>query len=345
MLSQLDAHPASFSDDTSLPFTVLRVSINGQVIKENPIDWFYSLRSFCRDAQGEIKRKAVEIFFALTPLNRELLFRTLRKVRIHISDARPYVAGIADVFAHMLPAGVTASDFLKDGSNVAIRHLDRARDIARDWLAMKIVHDSSAQRLFLLYRAHEYWSMQRLHITKELADEMGVQPDPPMLLPVDLDGLRGGKSKIITGVVNGVSSSASVFTRAADVFEEESRRLPRFGISRTLLLNRTLHPCHVFDEGHSNIVKWVDQQRKVVLAHATTHPLFREPEHLIEVGSAGSPEVQCADIAAGIASSLWQRGNLVSITRRFEYVTYNGERISDDKAASCQRVIDKMWPS
>ena len=65
------------------------------------------------------------------------------------------------------------------------------------------------------------------------------------------------------------------------------------------------------------------------------------PEKLIEVDSAKSPPIQAADIAAGIARELWRQNSLVHLVRHFEYVTYNGERISEDKAAWCQRVIDE----
>jgi hypothetical protein len=119
-LSSIDAsHAASFTDDTSVPNAALRVSINGQVIKEHPLYWFYRLRSLCGLVGGEIKERAVKTFFGLPLLNRKSLFRTLRKVRIYIVDARPYVAGIADAFEHMLPPGSTAFDFLKNGSNIA----------------------------------------------------------------------------------------------------------------------------------------------------------------------------------------------------------------------------------
>ena len=101
-----------------------------------------------------------------------------------------------------------------------------------------------------------------------------------------------------------------------------------------------MYPRRAFDEGHSNVVKWVEEQRSVVLAQS--HRVFYQAEPLIEVGSAGSVHTQAADIAAGIARELWLRNSLVHVVRRFEYVTYNGERISEGKASWYQRMIDAM---
>jgi hypothetical protein len=48
----------------------------------------------------------------------------------------------------------------------------------------------------------------------------------------------------------------------------------------------------------------------------------------IEVESSESYYVQAADFAAGIASDLFSRERLTGVVLRFEYVTYNGRRIS-----------------
>ena len=38
--------------------------------------------------------------------------------------------------------------------------------------------------------------------------------------------------------------------------------------------------------------------------------------------------MQAADVAAGIASKLLETENLVAVVKSFEYVTYNGRRLS-----------------
>ena len=85
----------------------------------------------------------------------------------------------------------------------------------------------------------------------------------------------------------------------------------------------------------------MEDQRAGVLG-LTREPFdFFAPEPLIEVDSAGSEHIQAADIAAGIARELWYRWSLVQVVRHFVYVTYNAERLSVDKAASIQRLIDE----
>ena len=62
------------------------------------------------------------------------------------------------------------------------------------------------------------------------------------------------------------------------------------------------------------------------------------PEPFVEIDSACSPQIQAADIAASIAKELLHQNNLVHLVH-FEYVTYNGQRLSEDRAASYQRLI------
>jgi hypothetical protein len=210
----------------------VRVAISGQAVKEHPLDWFYRLRSLCGPIQGEIKRVAVNTFIGLPLSNRVSLFRTLKKVRIHITDARLYVANIADSFQH-------------------------------------------------------------------------------------IEALRASKSKVLRGAVDGAAASASVFTPANDKFEDALHHSPAGlrALAGQFLLNSALRPCRAFDEGHSNVVQWVEQQRTVVLANANTRTLLYKPESLIEVRSAGSVHAQAADIAAGIAREMWMSGSLVRLAR------------------------------
>ena len=85
-------------------------------------------------------------------------------------------------------------------------------------------------------------------------------------------------------------------------------------------------------------VKWIKEQRVGVLTDLDRrrqfYPSYFLPEPLQELISAESAPIQAADIAAGIARELWVRNNLVHLVSRFEYVTYNGERLSETKAAA-----------
>lgn len=291
---------------------------------------------------AEFKEEAVRKFFALPQLSREMIFRTLRTARIHITDARPYVASLADILRVYLPNGTNIYGFLRR-LDAATKHLTDVREFSRELIARNILYDSPAQRLLMRYRTWEYWSGRRLMITQDAAAEFGLTPQEPPSLPIDLDTFRGKNT--ISEVVNCVSASASVFSSAIDQLDEG---IDDYYLATPMAgpyaLNNALSRSHAYDKGHSDRVAWIEKQRHSVLAKSDPdghfYPSF-SPEPLVEVDSAGSPPIQAADIAASIARELWHQNSLVHLVCHFEYVTYNGERISEDKAAWCQRVIDE----
>ena len=97
---------ASFTDDTSLPFVGYRVSIHAQIIRENQINWCFFLKDRTPHNNGEFKDQVVNTFFGLAETDREKVFKTLRTVRIHIVDPRPYTIDINDALEKHLPKGI-----------------------------------------------------------------------------------------------------------------------------------------------------------------------------------------------------------------------------------------------
>jgi hypothetical protein len=59
--------------------------------------------------------------------------------------------------------------------------------------------------------------------------------------------------------------------------------------------------------------------------------MIRRPG-IIPVESKESFYIQAADIAAGIASHIYASEGLIGVVERFEYVTYNGVRLSRSDA-------------
>ncbi|HAF22344.1 MAG TPA: hypothetical protein DCK93_05435 [Blastocatellia bacterium] len=51
-----------------------------------------------------------------------------------------------------------------------------------------------------------------------------------------------------------------------------------------------------------------------------------------DVDSRKSYYVQASDIAAGIAKHLYENGGIFTVTQNFEYVIFNGRRISQNEA-------------
>jgi hypothetical protein len=310
---------ASYSDDTSLPRAGCRVSIHAQIIRENQINWYFFLKDRTPHNRGEFKEQVLNTFFAMTESDREKVFKTLRTVRIHIVDPRPYTVDLHDSLQKHLPKGTSVTHFLKRLDD-STRHLELIRRSALEFIAESILRDSPAERLKM-----EYWEWETSNGLRampgddsELMD-MLVDPGPPSP-HFNLARFEHRNSNILNDVANFVSASASVFSPAIDEFEKAKEDCfftsPMAG---PWLINSTLGRSHAFDEGHNHTVRWIEEQRAEVLAQIDRRKQFypgRMPERLQELASTESVPIQAADIAATIARELWYRNNLPHMVRR-----------------------------
>jgi hypothetical protein len=101
----------SFTDETSLPFAELHVSIHAQILRDDTHSWYFELRRLAQNGQAEFKSQAVRIFFELSADKREKVFRTLRRARIHIMDPRPYAKGHEEQLRKILPREPPSTNF------------------------------------------------------------------------------------------------------------------------------------------------------------------------------------------------------------------------------------------
>jgi hypothetical protein len=333
---------ASFTDDTSLPRAGCRVSIHAQIIRDHQINWYFFLKSRTPHDRGEFKDQVLNTFFGLAEADREKVFKTLRTVRIHIVDPRPYTATLYGTLQKHLPKGASVTGFLKRLDD-STRHLEAVRSGALSFIAESILRDSPAERLKLEYRAWEYSQGLRI-IPEEETAFMGMRPQPePPPQRFDLTPFEHRNSNILNDVANFVSASASVFSPAIDEFER-AREDYFFAspMAGPWLINSTLGRAHAFDEGHSHAVKWIEGQRADVLSEVDRNRQFYPayaPERLLELVSTESVPIQAADIAASIARELWHRHSLPHLARRFEYVTFNGERLSENRADTYEAIF------
>jgi len=146
----------SFNDDASPDSRKTdgtKVCINGQVNRALSLDWFYQLLALFPDVPGELKSARVIAGFDNLPAEkRNSIWRSLRRVQIHIVDARPYYREIEDLFRR-----VSGRDETLDG----LRQMAADGDItaqfrlafARQFIAESILHHSTAVRLQSLGRA------------------------------------------------------------------------------------------------------------------------------------------------------------------------------------------------
>src|ERR1700733_7601441 len=94
---------ASYTDETSLPHAGVTVAINAQLIREFPWDWYYTLLQRAPQHHGELKSKViVDVYFGLPWYDRRKILTTLKAVRIHITDPRPYAYAVDERLADIV---------------------------------------------------------------------------------------------------------------------------------------------------------------------------------------------------------------------------------------------------
>jgi hypothetical protein len=287
------------------------------------------------DHAGELKSKViVEVFFNLPEYERRKVLVTLKTVRIHVTDPRPYTREVNEALSDIMPGGDVPG---------FIKRLDKAQQDAaeserRRLIARRMLLDAPPQQIRLKHLVWEYQSGLRIRMTRrepfideELMPYFEYEP------PTDFDftPFERSKKNIVNVLSSFLSKSESVFCEAMDNLEE----IIECGVQSPLLvafqLSRILSASHAFDRGITQEVQWIDGERRDVMARIDRHRIFpAQPGPLSELDSKESFLVQAADFAAGIAREVWRRNSLPHLTGAFEYVTYNGRRISETDAVA-----------
>jgi hypothetical protein len=100
---------------------------------------------------------------------------------------------------------------------------------------------------------------------------------------------------------------------------------------------------HAFDKGDEQQMRVLEKVRAKLIDSLTSHdPLSRvyrsQTEKMYcEVDSRESFFGQAADIAAGIASTLFERGGIAAVVAKFEHVTHNGRRVGPTEVDDIMR--------
>lgn len=140
------------------------------------------------------------------------------------------------------------------------------------------------------------------------------------------------------------AKSGSVFNRAID-FVGPRRVFGHDGWTQ-YYMRRALGDSHAFDRGDNKSIKWIDDQRRRVCGGGPYDYVddcgpwgkdgYWEPSgsfgRLYSLPSETSRHIQAADIAAGFARQDYERYGIAAVAGRFDYVTLNGERITQDNA-------------
>ena len=287
----------SFTDDTSLPNAGVRVSIDAQILRGHSLDWFYRLLlRLPDDGSGELKSGiAAKVFFTIPEYERRAVLQTLKHVRIHVTDPRPYTYDVDDVL----------SEIIREDVAVFIDRLDKARrQVAererRKMIARRMLRDAPPHRITSMYLAYEYAKGLRIRNNPHLPpvdDELSPYPERQET-PKDFDFTsfeRGNKNMV--NVLSGfLSKSQSVFSETVDGIEStiEGGDCP---VSLFGLLSK-LSGSHAFDKGDTQKIHWIDTQRRDVMARIDWRKMYPvQPGQLYELDSKESFCVQAADFA------------------------------------------------
>jgi hypothetical protein len=262
----------------------------------------------------------------------------MKRVIISVVDSLPYQLDykkiLADVYKHN-----RAYELLKlhahDGNEFAKNVLKQMDETVCEW----VIQDSPPERLKDEMRPR-YWP-------GSLAYYMN---DDGQIKELDLSPFRAKNKSMTDTAVKYSSKAGSVFNPARD------RINPRIRFHQDSWMHyevkRTLRDSHAFDRGDKKSVDWIDSQRREIGGSGPhggyvfdygayedwqlsgdfeTYQDFSYGK-LHSIASESSRYIQAADIAAGFARQDYERYGVAAVAGRFDYVTINGERITQDNA-------------
>lgn len=340
----------SFTDETSpkLPKSDRKVSIHGQVIREgDSLKWFRDLVRLYPNDNPETKSVRVLEDFRTYPQEfRDRTWIGMKKVRIHIVDSLSYQTNYKKVLENVFKGDELRKMVERDArrGNEFAKHIRTKMD---ETVAEWIIKDSTSHRLRDM--------MENDYPRGSLSFYLRPLDPTRRSRPVNMKPFRTQVSSMTSKAVKVASQAASVFTPAMDRLEPIRHLGESYGQYE---VQRTLRDSHAFDQGDDKSIKWIDDERKDIGGRSwmlnewtgsTDWMPDGVPEYIDDCGqsesysdfaygklysvkSHESEYVQAADIAAGFARDAYEKYSVVAVAEQFEYVTINGERVTQDNA-------------
>ena len=316
------------------------MSIHAEVIPEYPLDWFTFLRNRAPASGLEIKSsRIIDLFFGLTEHDRRRVITTLKSVRIHITDPRLYTNEIDEALADIIP-GREVAGFIARLDHAVRQTVETER---RRMIARRMFRDSPSEQIKLKHRVFEYSTGMRINEAL-IPDDMlpFIRREAPK--DFDFEPFERSKKNMVNVLSPTLSKSESVFADAADKMDEIVESGSQSVMLVAAQLAKILSNPHAFDIGDHQELEWIDSERDDVISQVTRGTYFglRKPQPLVELESTNCVPLQAADFAAGIAREIWYRNSLPHLVRVFEYVKYNGKRISEADANGTEAKLRKL---
>jgi len=326
----------SFTDETSpkLPKSHRKVSINGQVIRDaDSLKWFRDLvKLYPNDSPENKSVRILQDFRSYPQEFRQRIWHGMKKVRVHVVDSLPYQLDYKKILDNIFKADELRKMLDRDARNGDgfAKYLKRQMDeTVGEW----IIQDSTSHRL------HDM--MENPYGPGSIPFFLRPVEPRPRYRPVDLTVFRKRKSSITGQTVKAVSKAASVFTTVMDQLSPMAHLDQSW---RRYEVHNALRDWHAFDEGDDRSLRWIENERKEIgrarfagvpeYIDDFSYETYSEAAYgkLYSVASHESEYVQAADIAAGFAREAYEKYGIVEVAEKFEYVTINGERITQNNA-------------
>jgi hypothetical protein len=270
---------------------------------------------------------------------RATLWDTLKEVQINITDPLPYQADVNNI----LKQALNRDDAID---------LVRQRAVAKDPFAIDILeklNNQTAERILLdapsrtlswsIYFSQRYAGGYGL---RSYMGDIGV-PGPPDH-EVDISRLKGSKpGSIVRAATEWASKSASAFSDAIDACFTHPYLHHHPALNPVY---KALRECHAFDQGNQKYIDLMEDERKEIAHEMSYHAYWQEIYPMApyrgDVDSRKSYFVQAADLAGGIAGYLYEHGGVFTVTLNFEYVMFNGKRISQNEAYETMKIWQEL---
>jgi hypothetical protein len=308
-----------------------RVSVTGQVIRERSLNWYYALIRLFPDVPGELKSdRVVARFNSLPEQARNAIWADLCHVRIHIVDPRPYRDKTEDLLRESWRQQHAPTLLLRAAAEGQL-WARRLAKLMAELVADAIVRDSAAARVLEISRIIRYDS---------IFPEMEFRGADPV---IPVSKFKSEHRTLVDKAARWAAKSSVIFQPVLDTVSDTGGGdsfLPYATERATRMrMMRHMQPVHAFDAGDDQQIRLLEEARQNVLAELDDgSPIIVPPKPgIAKLESESSYYIQAADFASGIAANLYTFHGLLGVVSRFEYVTYNGRRVSRAEAEEEQR--------
>jgi hypothetical protein len=319
-----------------------KVSIHGQVIRELSLKWFYDLRKLYPGEKPEVKStRILEEFHNLPRDFRERTWAGMKHVIINIVDSLSYQTDLKQIIRNIFKND-KIHELLKRNAKLGDEFSKNILAYMDETVTKWIIQDSPPERLKQELRPRYWPGSLAYYMHQDDRHDDG---------EVDLTPFRAKASSMTGRAVKYASKSGSIFNPARDLINP----MMRFHQDswEHHMVRRRLRDSHAFDRGDDKSIEWIDNQRREIGGnepyyyyddcgaweadgswHASTSEDFSDFAYgkLRSIASETSSYIQAADIAAGFARQEYERHGIIAVAGKFEYVTLNGERITQNNA-------------